>query len=65
MASKSFQQYETVYIADKPKSLQIQYSQFEPNINDQSINDIKENIFKKYSWGEIGKKIDKFLIDIN
>ena len=28
MASKSFQHYETVYIADKPKSLQIQYLQF-------------------------------------
>ena len=66
MASKSFQQYETVYIADKPKSFANSiFTILNQTINDQSINEIKENIFKKYSWGEIGKKIDKFLIDIN
>ena len=66
MASKSFQQYATVFIADKPVSFANSiFTIFDQPIHNQKINDIKENILKKYSWGEIGKKIDEVLVDIS
>ena len=66
MASKSFQQYETVFIADKPVSFANSiFTIFDQPIQNQKINDIKENILKKYSWGEIGKKIDEVLVEIS